>query len=359
MDRAAIKALTNAVAHGDLDAAQELLDDQPGLAGDWQPIMTASFAGRPEAVELLLERGADPNVRSANNHRHRPLHRVIEHKKTAPKHAGHDAVVALLLAHGADPNLRGTWMDMPALELACVGRETRFMAPLLAHGAHDSIYAAAARAELERVRALLAEDLLLARRADQNGWDALQYLCAVEADDGDAAARREVAALLLDGGADPVEAVGWAACTGQTEIIRMIMARGGPPPDAHGLTHAAENGFTDILKLAKDHGADLNDNTGNGHHGGHGPLGSMLLMRRSKGLAWLLENGADPNRVYDETGRTALHIAVIAGCAPQVIATLLRHGADPSLRDAAGRTALDWANALGKDRQAEVLAGAG
>ncbi len=213
-------------------------------------------------------------------------------------------------------------------------REARFAGPLLAHGARDTIYAAAARADASRVRELLAQDVLLARRTDANGWDALQYLCAVEADAADAAARRDVAAVLLDGGADPVEAVGWAAYAGHTDIIRLILSRGGPPPDAHGLTHAAESGYTDILKLAQQHGADLNDNTGNEHHGGYGPLGSMLKMRRSKGLAWLLEHGADPNRVYNEGGETALHIAVRAGCAPQVIATLLRHGAAPDAADA-------------------------
>jgi len=356
MDRAAIKALTAAVARGDLDAAQDLLDDDPELATDWQPVMTAAFHGRPESVELLLERGADPNVLSSTNHRHRPLHRVIEHKQSIPKHEGHDAVIEVLLTGGADPNLRGTWMDLPALELAYVGRETRFAAPLLAHGANDTIYAAAARADADRVQELVEADVLLARRADDNGWDALQYLCAVEADPSDAEARMRVAERLLDGGADPVEAVGWAAYAGHTAIIRMILDRGGPPPDAHGLTHAAENGFTDILKLAKQHGADLNDNTGNEHHGGYGPLGSMLKMKRSKGLAWLLENGADPNRIYNDTGQTALHIAVTAGCNPKVIQTLLAHGADPRVRDAAGRTALEYAEEMGKVKQAEALA---
>ena len=47
--------------------------------------MTAAFTGSTEIVRLLVEHGADPNVISRNNHRHRPLHRVLEHKKTIPR----------------------------------------------------------------------------------------------------------------------------------------------------------------------------------------------------------------------------------------------------------------------------------
>src|SRR5206468_2696 len=76
----AAKQLAIAAGQGDVAAMRALLDADPSLAKDWQPIMDACFAGQVAAVELLLDRGADPNVVSKSTFRYRPLHRTIERK---------------------------------------------------------------------------------------------------------------------------------------------------------------------------------------------------------------------------------------------------------------------------------------
>ncbi|RYF05186.1 MAG: hypothetical protein EOO77_28665 [Oxalobacteraceae bacterium] len=67
------KELALAAGAGDLDTMRATLSAFPDAAKDWQPIMDACHMGQPEAVELLLERGADPNVVSKSANRYRPL----------------------------------------------------------------------------------------------------------------------------------------------------------------------------------------------------------------------------------------------------------------------------------------------
>jgi ankyrin repeat protein len=98
-----------AAALGRADRTRELLDQDPALANafgedGFHPLGLACFFGHVDAARLLLERGADVNALSRN-----------EHIQTAAIHAaaaseGKDEstryeLVELALDHGADPNL--------------------------------------------------------------------------------------------------------------------------------------------------------------------------------------------------------------------------------------------------------------
>jgi len=92
-----------AAAVGDAERLRELVDSRPELvdavASDgFQPLHLAAFFRRPEAVRLLLERGADANAVAANETRVAPLH-------SATAGGDHESV-RLLLDAGADPNSR-------------------------------------------------------------------------------------------------------------------------------------------------------------------------------------------------------------------------------------------------------------
>ena len=102
-----------AAALGDTDRLRELLDAEPQLADaqasdGFAPLHLAAFFERPDAVRLLLERGADATAVAANPMRVTPLH-------SAAASGGREAA-RLLLEAGADPNAeqRGGYTAMDA-----------------------------------------------------------------------------------------------------------------------------------------------------------------------------------------------------------------------------------------------------
>ena len=126
-----------AAALGRTERLRELLDEEPSFAnafGDdgFHPLGLACFFGHLDAARLLLDRGADVNALSTN-----------EHVQTAAIHAaaaaaGDEAMryelVKLALEHGADPNLRqgGGFRAIDAVRL---NGDARVEELLLEHGA--------------------------------------------------------------------------------------------------------------------------------------------------------------------------------------------------------------------------------
>jgi ankyrin repeat protein len=100
-----------AAATGATDRLRELLDDDPSLAnafGDdgFHPLGLACFFGRLNAARLLLERGADVNMLSRNEHiQTAAIHAAAASGETAADESTRYELVKLVLDHGADPNL--------------------------------------------------------------------------------------------------------------------------------------------------------------------------------------------------------------------------------------------------------------
>ena len=80
----------------------ERLAADPGAASartadGFTPLHYAAFFGGPEVTRVLLDAGADPGLRSANDFAVMPLHSAVA--------AGRTEVALLLIAAGADPDV--------------------------------------------------------------------------------------------------------------------------------------------------------------------------------------------------------------------------------------------------------------
>ena len=86
------------------------------------------------------------------------------------------------------------------------------------------------------------------------------------------------------------------------------------------------------------------------------PLHWVAQRGLTNGVACLLANGADPN-VTDDKGQTPLHFIAQKGVGKNQAALLIEHGADPNARDDAGQTPLDYAKKAKRKTVATFLTG--
>lgn len=341
------KQLTGAAWSSDVDAAKALLQEDPEAAAHWQPIMTAAFVGSAEMVRMLLEHGADPNVLSKNNHRHRPLHRMLEHKKTIPKGPHHVDTVRVLLEYGARVELRGGHGRMTAPCLAAVGGETQFLPALREHIEEWDIFTSVALGEQDRVKALLDGDADLVDAVDENRWRPLNYAAASKAGRDDAAVAKrleQIVALLLGRGAEvnrPPPPL--TSAIGNPSMMRALLDAGAKP--GPGLISALWNVDYDSVELLLSAGADIR------HPAVDDALSELVQYGTYKMARFLIDRGANVNGVDDHRGRTALHWAAVRGAGKGFVTYLLDQGADPSIRDRDGARAMN----IARDRKRKTI----
>jgi ankyrin repeat protein len=172
--------------------------------------------------------------------------------------------------------------------------------------------------------------------------------------------QQPVVALLLAKGADPnlpgrsdVTPLAAAAFRGNDGAAAELIAHGARPDaaDATGkapIVYAAARGFTAVVRRLLAAGVDARRAYGNdltalmwaaGYEDGFGERDALDV------IALLIDAGA-PLDAVDTRGRTALMIAAEQGHAALVEALLAR-GADRTLRDKAGKRALDLATNTG------------
>lgn len=128
-------------ALGRADQLAAKLGEEPGQVQVHAPdgftlLGLATFFGHEALVEMLLEKGADPNVSARNAMKVRPLHSAAAVKEAALSHR----LIKRLLAAGAQPNVQqqGGWT--PLHSVAVHGRMGT-VELLLEHGADPSLAA--------------------------------------------------------------------------------------------------------------------------------------------------------------------------------------------------------------------------
>ena len=127
--------LTQAAARNDAAALRRLLDDghKADEGGDsWTPLIWAARSGSVDAINVLLDSGADVNLAGStgDNWDATPLQHAILQRQPA--------AVRLLLDRGADLN-RGARGSLTPLFLAAGDPDPAILKLLLAHGADPSV----------------------------------------------------------------------------------------------------------------------------------------------------------------------------------------------------------------------------
>ncbi len=338
-DRAAIRALLN--QHADVNQAQPdgttalhwaaELDDletagmlvkaganvRLGNRYGVTPLSLACTNGSARMVELLVGAGADAKAMLPGG----------EATLMTAARTGNLETVQVLLKHGADPNAKESRRGQTALMWAAAEGNTAVVNELLKGGADiqarlDSGYTAflfaAREGRIETVRALLKAGAKLndttptsIRKqpgAPRGGSTALHIAAGN--------AHYELAAVLLDAGADP-DAIG----PGYTALHMVTWVRkpgGGdndPAPDGSGNMTSLQ-----FVKVLKEHGADLN---------------ARMTKKVNVGLTSL-----------DTKGATAFLLAARAADA-ELMRYLAKLGADPLIPTESHSTPLIVAAGLG------------
>lgn len=257
------------------------------------------------------------------------------------------------------------------IEAACVpldsghssGTLERAEAILAAHPevAGGNIHTAAILGDDAAVRQFLAHDAGNAKvKGGPHGWDALTHLCFsryLRLDRTRSAGFVRAATALLDAGASANS--GWyekehephpewesvlygaAGIAHHAELTRLLLARGADPNDAEVTYHTPEGWDNDALKAVVESGKLSHDS-----------LATMLLRKADwhdfEGIKYLLEHGADPNRMT-HWHYTALMQALRRDNALTNIEAMLDHGADPTLENQEdGRSAIMMAAREGR-----------
>ncbi len=194
-------------------------------------------------------------------------------------------------------------------------------------------------------------DLLLQRGAPIDGRD-LSGATALYA----AAERGQTAVVqrLIDKGADAdlkgrsgTSPLAAAAFAGRNQVVKILLAHGA---DAHAaddtgkspIVYAAASGSLDIVRQLLAKNVDVNARYSNDLTllmWASGPDPSVGEPQALEVVSWLVDAGAHIDD-RDARGRTALMIAA-EGDHAEIVQLLLTHGADPALRDKAGKRAAD------------------
>lgn len=329
-------------------------------------LMWAAAERHPEIVDLLLAKRADVRIRAKYDDWERQITSEprAQFRSTGgltallyATRSGCLACVQSIVKAGADVNQPNPDGITPLIN-ACDNRNFDIAMFLLDHGANPNVWDMNGRTAL-----YVAVDM---NSITTRGF--LGFGGPLPPAPKDKATAMDVINRLLNMGVDP-----------NHELTRMrpnaagrgrfgeYMLRGGTTPlmvaalghDEAAITallaHGAEVDLSNVFKITPLMAAAAMDGTGRGVAGGPGDIQAKAI----KTIDLLLKGGAHINaqvldsrthtakmaaynRGADHEGQTALFSAAEAGW-DRVVKELLARGADPTVRDAEGRTALDYA----------------
>jgi ankyrin repeat protein len=313
-------ALYHAASMNQLDAVQLLLKYRadPNLTNLHKstPLQRAADLGNSRMALTLIAAGANVNAKGPEG-------------RTAIFFAGGHRLdlMQLLIEKGADVNVRDAEGDSPLDEAVWIG-SLDATAVLLAHGAHlnepqttsgaTPINEAAYRGHVNVVRYLLQfhPDLAI---PDKRGYGPLDNAIRM--------GKEDCALLLIPLASGPFEKSMESAIRKKEPLVAAALLQRGVdvnaplPSGVTPLTAAASAGSLEIVRTLLKNGADPNLN---------GPLEDASLKGFTGVVGLLLDSGARVNQLNAASGTTALYAAASFGKG-ETVSLLLKRGADAGL----------------------------
>ena len=360
MAKADRKNLIACLRSGDLDRVRALLGTDPAAARSPEVVVEAGRLGSKRAFELLLKNGADLN---ASWRGYRPLHALIQeapHKHHGAPAAQRVSCLKWMLAKGADPETLGGWPSTRALITAAFVGQSAYIEELRRAGAVVDVFVSAAMGEIRTIERALAKNVDLVNARDSGGLTVLH--CSAGSRLGLANKKIQsnllaIAATLLDRGAEvaatvrswshDVDAVYLAVSAGQREVFALLLERGADPIAA--LPPVIWRSDTELAELALSRGGNLDRAMDDGKP----LLNNLVRWGQVEPALWMLKRGANPN-IADERGWTAMHQAASRGN-EKVMRAILAAGGDPSRIDKEGSTPVDIARENGREKIVALL----
>lgn len=202
----------------DRERVRALLEQHPEYLRDPRALFAAVERDRADVVDMLLDIGISPDIEDARHGRQRALH------VAAAK--GSERCAALLIERGAEVDCRETGFDGVPLGWASYFQQSRLV-ELLGRYSRD-VWQLTYAGLAERLRDVLRDEPGLARATNRHGDTPLMWL------PNDDASALEIAALLLDSGADPTQrnargltAAEIATRRGLDDVVALLGSRGG------------------------------------------------------------------------------------------------------------------------------------
>jgi ankyrin repeat protein len=335
-----------------LDAYPDIINRRgnlPGQTGRRTPLHLA-VAHEP-VVRLLLDRGADPNIRDDGDNAY-PLHFAAENQNLA--------IITLLVEHGADPIGTGDLHELEVLGWATawdyVSVKPDIVEHLLAHGARHNIFSAIAVGDVRAVRGVIARSRIdLDRPMDRtNHRRRPLHLAVIKGQPAVLETLLELGARVNVEDSAGLTPLDQAALRGETAMAAALLDRGAEVrlPAAVALQR------TDIVERLVREDPDCL------HPGKR--WGTLIVRAAERSSAAVIEKllqlgasvdafDAEGTTVDDAAHFTPLHAAATTGnvAAAEV---LMKHGANPSIRESRwSATAAGWARYFKQDAVRDVI----
>jgi ankyrin repeat protein len=304
----------------------------------YHPAHIAAGLGRAEILKMLLENGISPEFDDLENMKSK-RRTVLPLLHTAIKEAKSNETVKLLLEKGADPNREDDYNRTP---LYLAQHHPDLVKTLLEHGANPNVIDGNTKRPLFMNHRAEVVELLLKHGADIKGYEKNLLRWALKRNNTNI-----VKYLINTNKIDPKQfdnifksglesAIGYAARHQNTELVKLLLSKG-VKPDAASAFSAIGNNNMVVLKLLLNAGIKP-------HYTIHNKTVYLLAHAVNHGnleiIKMLLENGSDINTT-GELGESMLHIAARAGHV-SVINFFLEKGLDIHSKDNNGNGLLHY-----------------